>query len=101
MKPNIYDYVLGMYISDDENRPSLTSIFPNEDYYCATDGSILITAKKEKLGKEYDGIGNYPNVLTLIKNHQYDETFYFDRTYFLEKLCEAEFNWRKSHLPCE
>ena len=101
MKPNVYDYILGMYVSDDANRPSLTSIFPNEDYYCATDGHILIATKKGKLGKEYDGIGNYPNALGLIKNNQSNETYHFDRTEFLQKLYEAEFIWKKTHLPCE
>lgn len=101
MKANIYDYILSMYVSDDENRPSLTSIFPNDEYYCATDGHILITAKKEKLGIEYTGIANYPNALKLIKEHKSNETYHFDRTLFLEKLYEAEFKWRKSHLDCE
>lgn len=102
MSQNIYDYVLNMFKAKETLRTNLNEIFPNEDYYCATDSHCLAVVPKAKVSGNYLGAERHPvSALDLIKNHEGKDVTHVDRASFLKNFNLAQLQWSKQYKNCE
>lgn len=99
---NIYDYVLNLFKAKETLRVSLNEIFPNKDFYCASDAHILGVTAKENCGGIYQGAEKHPtSAIDLILNHESNEVIHVDRIEFMENFNLVVHQWDAEKLPCE
>ena len=66
MKPNVYDFLLRLYVGADELRKSMTKPSLCGDVVCATDAHTLIMIDPAKCGLPYREVEKYPNIQQVI-----------------------------------
>ncbi len=100
-KPNIYDYVLSMFKSNDSLRPAFCQIFKNENYYCGTDSHALIIAETSLTGLTYNDVEKAPNALKVYNDAVTDTELILDRNELLSDFFSAEQVWKGEKLSCD
>lgn len=101
MKVNQYDYVLSMFIPDVEYRTGRNNIFPNENYYCATDSFTLCVVPQELVGGEYEKIEKTPDVSGVLNKHSFNQEKKISKEFLLENLSSVEWIYRRHYKYCQ
>lgn len=101
MKPNIYDYILSMFKSNDSLRPALNEPFPQEDSVIATDSHSMIVVDKNLLACTYEGHEKAPNALGIFKDFQPDTEVVLNRDNLLSDFFKIEMEWYGKKVDCD
>jgi hypothetical protein len=65
---HIYDLMLPYFTGDDKRRPELSQVHGDKNgYLYASDGIIIIRMQKEKAGREYDEVPDFPSAESVIQ----------------------------------
>ncbi|MCT3817113.1 hypothetical protein HZP37_13480 [Elizabethkingia anophelis] len=100
-KPNIYDYVLSMFVAQDDFRPAMMKPFINDKHYCATNGHILCAVKKQNTGLKYSEDKDAPNAFKLIEDFVSDREVVVNRDEVMSEYFNSENQWKTKKLSCE
>ena len=100
-KANVYDYVLSMYVSENNLRPQMCKVFKQENYNIATDSYSVIFVDEKDSGLKYDSDDKSPKALHFLNDFIFDTTEVIDRNTFLSDFFTLERIWYSSTKACE
>lgn len=100
-QPNNYDYCLSLFKSTETLRPHLCKVFPQENYYIATDAHTVIYVDKQFSGLDYPIEERSVDALKFLHETLHDTEIMVDKNDILSQLLNVNFEWNKTFFKCE
>lgn len=100
MKISKYDYILSMFVSDEEWKQKMTKPFLNGEYYCATDSFSICVVPKQATAIDYEAEG-VRDALKVLKEKEetFNDSITISKDFLLQQFTQLE--WEYKYKECE